>query len=705
MKRRVGVCTLLALGWWVGGVRAQTVAPVATFNNIGISVWFPCPPAATTVIATAIAVAGGEYRPAHPLCRIASNQFAGSFFALTPDTEYTLRLSSPAFSSNLLLSVRTRSERFPPATNRTWHVDPAGHDSHDGLTTGTAFRTVARALSGLQSGDRVLLHRGRYYEGDLSVPVSGQPAAPITIEAASDGVAVLDGTDTNFVPAWVVYDAGHQIYRTVCAAQPANAYLNGEQFYHYQVLNDLISNRWGQTAGYHADGAHLYARFPGGGAPGTNQVAIPARTTGITLANVSHINLIGLEFCYYGAGDYHRGVYIDGGDSNRIERCYFHHNGVGVALKRAAHHNVIQYCLFNESPADAFAWSAVKDGDTDYEAGGFVVYGSNQSNVANVIRFNRFAHLFDGAHLYSDTASGPTMNMDFHDNLIEYCGDDGIETDGAGINVRIYRNTFHDFLTGISVAPAQYGPTYVMRNLLYAWHPTAGYEGYPFKFNVSSSMSIDWVHLYHNTCCSIVPNQDGFLFKGYSRWTNIVSRNNIYAGTDYALENWSTINPVDFDYDALHTTNTARFVYWAGTSYPTPAAFAAGTGQEVHGLAAEPRFREPATNDYRLRPDSPLIDRGIAIPGVNDDFVGPAPDIGAFEFAHAALAIGFAAGGVASAWETATGRSYRLEFSPAMGSGEWTAVAAAAQATGVVLWLTHTNRDHHFGGYRAVLEP
>jgi hypothetical protein len=57
----------------------------------------------------------------------------------------------------------------------------------------------------------------------------------------------------------------------------------------------------------------------------------------------------------------------------------------------------------------------------------------------------------------------------------------------------------------------------------------------------------------------------------------------------------------------------------------------AATSQESHGVSAAPLFVAPATADFTPGPSSPLIDRGVAIPGINDDYAGQAPDIGAVE--------------------------------------------------------------------------
>jgi hypothetical protein len=259
------------------------------------------------------------------------------------------------------------------------------------------------------------------------------------------------------------------------------------------------------------------------------------------------------------------------------------------------------------------------------------VYGSSSANIGNVIRFNHLYHMFDGSHLYSEDAAGPTSNMDFHDNLIEYVNDDCVETDGAGTNCRIFNNTFRTFLTGVSVAPAAGGPTYIMRNLFTGWETHSGYVGYPVKFNVDSDLTIDWVYIYHNTCYTAVAGQPGFLFKQYSYWNNIISRNNIYAGTNYALESTSNRNPVDFDYDNLYTTTYGKLVRWAGPSYTTLSAFYSATGQEQHGLNQNPEFINPSS-DFHLAAGSPLIDSGLVIPGVNDGYFGDKPDIGKYEY-------------------------------------------------------------------------
>jgi hypothetical protein len=218
-------------------------------------------------------------------------------------------------------------------------------------------------------------------------------------------------------------------------------------------------------------------------------------------------------------------------------------------------------------------------------------------------------------------------------------GDDGLETDGDCSNVRIWGNTIHDVLNGISLSPVNIGPVYALRNLIY--NSGAGrnqHDGSPFKFIYSLS-SDGPVYLFHNTASTSLPDNDGLRLGGdLGNWDTVVSRNNIWAGTRYGLANYNRGQAVDLDYDALFTTSSNGFIRWEAMRGDSPAAlsaFQAQTGQELHGLETDPGFIDPEGGDYHLAADSPLVDAGVLIPGINDvgvgALVGRAPDIGAYE--------------------------------------------------------------------------
>jgi hypothetical protein len=52
---------------------------------------------------------------------------------------------------------------------------------------------------------------------------------------------------------------------------------------------------------------------------------------------------------------------------------------------------------------------------------------------------------------------------------------------------------------------------------------------------------------------------------------------------------------------------------------------------DAKDLATVQRLYKAEDLDFRLRPGSAAVDKGVAIPNVTDGFTGPAPDLGALE--------------------------------------------------------------------------
>ena len=660
MKIRL-LLILLAVAIPAAAAQAETtISAVATFNNVGVDVVFDGA-AAPVTMAIKPAGASGDYAEIHPLSAVSSTQYSGSAFWLESNTSYSIRLSSTAFGgdSYRYVNVTTRDDSFPePTGGHIYHVSTGGSDSNSGLDAQHAFATVYHGVQMLNAGDQLWLHDGTYYEGGIGVSHSGTAASNIVIRSAPGEHAVLDGTLTTFNPTWTPVSGQPNTYQTAVTYQPSYAFYNGEHLYRYSTLNDFNTNKWGTDGGYFADGFQMFARLPDGQSAQFNsetgqytlpnfRIPNPLHSKAITLgSSASYVRIDGIEFAHYGRQSSDlvpsSAVYIEGGDYNVIQNCDFHEVGIGVSIKNAANFNTIQNNTFDEGTVGTWQYSAVSQGDYGM-VGAVYVYGSSGTNTGNVIRGNVISNMWDGARLYN-SGLGVTKDLDFYNNTIINMTDDGVETDGSGSNVRIYNNTFTGFLTGISLAPAATGPTYVMYNILSDWDtdPGTGYEGYPFKFNNGSGSLTNWVYLYQNTCYTDQSGEVGFLFKKWSltsgsMWEHVISRNNVFAGTNYALENWSDAtydSKVNFDYDGLYTTDPARFIYWWNHQQTWDLiAFYANTGQEQHGLRiAYLGFTDPETGDFHLVPLSDLIDVGVYIPGVNGGYYGLAPDLGAFEY-------------------------------------------------------------------------
>jgi hypothetical protein len=580
---------------------------------------------------------GGEpFHSGFPLSRVDETRFVGSLFWLQPGTTYDVRVNfydpdgGPLDGVSVQGSALTRPEISTPepAPEHTYFVSPngSGTDCSD-----TAPCSLGEGISRAQPGEQVVLREGVYFEGDFSLPRSGTAGAPIVIRGHDGETAVLDGGD----PAtfgWTHQGGG--VYRTtVNVPDPHLVTANGQRLLPYLSLADLQNLIW-DTPGFFADGSTVYVRLAGNADPNNAAVVVSRHNRGFFVGQ-DHIHFLNLTFRHYGQGGYAKAIYFDGASENLVQGCTFSINDLGIGIKREAHRNVIQDNEFHDTLFD-WPWDAFYAG-ISLSSGGIGFYDP-ATGRGNVIRRNTFHDYFDGFSACPSLEAAVTNETDVYENLVYRAGDDGMETDGRCSNVRIWGNTFHDVLMGISLAPVYDGPVYALRNLIYRTGVgNNDYTGSPFKFNSGYGRSGS-IYLFHNTCDAVLPGNNGLYVKSPGSWDLIYARNNVWAGTDYAINNYNTGQPIDLDSDDLWTDGGGDLVRWDGTRYATLAAFTAGTGQEANGLYVAPGFADAAGGDYGLDPTSGLIDAGVLIPGINDDFVGMAPDIGAFEF----VGLGFA---------------------------------------------------------------
>jgi parallel beta-helix repeat protein len=120
--------------------------------------------------------------------------------------------------------------------------------------------------------------------------------------------------------------------------------------------------------------------------------------------------------------------------------------------------------------------------------------------------------------------------------------------------------------------------------------------------------------------------------------------------SDIRVEQGSTAGTT-MDYDLVHLTTADTLLIWNSVSYKSLSAFQAASGQEAHGIDADPRWKAPGGGDFHLTAGSPAIDSansGVAgepatdvegnsrvdDPGTADTGAGPTTyyDRGAYEF-------------------------------------------------------------------------
>jgi PKD repeat protein len=120
--------------------------------------------------------------------------------------------------------------------------------------------------------------------------------------------------------------------------------------------------------------------------------------------------------------------------------------------------------------------------------------------------------------------------------------------------------------------------------------------------------------------------------------------------SDIRIERGST-DGTTMDYDLVWLTVPDTILIWSSTSYSSLAAFQAASGQESHGIQADPRWQSPGNGNFHLTAGSPGIDSansgasgqpGADVegnpraddPATQNTGVGPRPydDRGAYEF-------------------------------------------------------------------------
>jgi hypothetical protein len=61
-----------------------------------------------------------------------------------------------------------------------WYVNPIGSDARDGQSSGTAFKSLARAVEAAKAGDTIMIAAGAY-DQDLPAQVSAARSRSITV--------------------------------------------------------------------------------------------------------------------------------------------------------------------------------------------------------------------------------------------------------------------------------------------------------------------------------------------------------------------------------------------------------------------------------------------------------------------------------------------------------------------------------------------
>ena len=253
-----------------------------------------------------------------------------------------------------------------------------------------------------------------------------------------------------------------------------------------------------------------------------------------------------------------------------------------------------------------------------------------------VIRYNKVhGPAYDGFGGGEEDDFKTANNCDVYGNEVDYAYDDCVSVEGGMQNSRVWGNLCKQSAkAGIANCPVLIGPAYNFRNisnLTVQDRPDGSWS------NKLGNNTLGRLYLFHNTSYGSHSMTQGPTATN-NGLANLISRNNIWQGGRYVVEfghsgDWQNNS---MDYDLLYSSDPSRFVKVMNTQYTNIAAFR-NFGQEIHGIQAEPKFKNPANLDFSLDTASPAINKGVILPFFNDSqspylYKDTAPDMGAIEY-------------------------------------------------------------------------
>jgi hypothetical protein len=549
---------------------------------------------------------GGErvFRETEFLDYTVPHMFAGSVLDLEADTEYECKfeLNDPdGVKGGRIKSVSVRTRREPAASGegRILHVYPV---NWKGQMQQPSFRGLKAAYYGsglgdwsvvserkVQPGDILVVHAGMYkadrldyvepnglsFDGTYVLTGKGTVQKPIVIRGANDGEVIFDGAGAHRF--FDVTGTTHHIFENITFRNADVVFAAGQK----------------EVAGA-SDLTIRNCRFEEVG------IAVTTEFAGSKNFYIADNVMIGRDDRHRVRGWANPGIY---------------------------------------PPNQLNSYMAIR------------VYGSG-----HVICHNAIAYFHDG--ICVSTYGTPekqqelkAVSIDIYNNDIHLMADDFIEADGGVHNIRVMRNRgINSGQCGLSAQPVFGGPAYFIRNIMYNIP-----NGCAFKFMSKPA----GLYVLHNTVIAENGNRQTF--------SNAHFRNNLFLGTDspkrpiVVFPFATSYSSSDYNGYRLNKNDSDQFIWIAPSpgklhdydlksedakGFKSLEQLAAYTKQETHSTdvdysdftkLAPPDHRKPHAvyyvrdYDFTLKPGSKPLDKGVALPNVNDGFSGSAPDLGALE--------------------------------------------------------------------------
>ena len=411
----------------------------------------------------------------------------------------------------------------------------------------------------------------------------------------------------------------------------------------------------------------IYLRLRPGDSPNNHFYFVSKFDRGFDLGDSNWIWIENMTIRYFGdAASFTYAVYMNNSNNNIIRDNKMEKNTGGVIIYWTDDNN-------NDLADEGGAFNRIEYnnistfmpehwGYCETKKGGAFIGVSMRGSVGNIIRHNYVYRTGENSiQLQSRTAQGINCDDNGCDKLYYFVGFEtdvysnfilnnveGIEPDGPNVNDRIFDNYLKDMRSYvISLQPGDFGPHWVVRNVYYnnTRIPGEGSEGF---LKIRTPTIHKYLYIYHNDYLhkrSLSGSDATFNIR--QKYRDVKVRNNIFTTPGEAVAQFrcnEQIEPyvkTDLDYNNYDTSNI-NFINFEDPNpqqgsddcpdvlYSSISSLCSAENVECGGRFGSAGFSAEA-DDYSLSSGSGNKDIALLIPGINNNYEGIGPDIGALE--------------------------------------------------------------------------
>lgn len=523
----------------------------------------------------------------------------------------------------------------------TYYVSNSGNDANNGTSLETPLKTIQRAMGKVAPGDTVLVRGGTYRE-EVSAYRGGTADNYVTVSGYQNEVPVVKGSE--IVTGWTLH--GGNIWKKT-------GWTHNSQQVFVDLKDDTGLQQIGMPSRYYT--SFEYPTPVGSGlssmVAGSFYYDPASSTLYVWLRDGSNPNNHTIE------ASTKRRLFFMAASYIKLQRMAFRHTNSSAFTQQGAAVELGSYSIMDQCDVQFTDFAGVTVG---YLKTGAQVLNSNISNNGD--------SGINGPASADFRIAGNTLNRNNYRKFNPLWHAGGVKITSKGYGVIEHNEVAHNQGSGIWFDYANSGNAIVVKNNYV--HDNGPKEAAIF-IEVTKNASVfnnvlvnnerrgvyvsasDNVRVHNNTIegtkghASVEVNgmpRSGATLTQNSVYNNTISNSTTKYDLFFAVSNGTTIVNNTSNYNNLFRSVGAIQLNM-GAMYSTLDAWQKATKQDLNSLNVNPAYVSTATtaaSRYAVSATSPLVNAGMQLSNVADDFLnvarpsGDAYDIGAFETVNAA---------------------------------------------------------------------